>query len=197
MSGKSGYLNIERLRQATEADHRAVEGAVPLMGQGLTIVQYVQCLKRTHGIVAAWEERAVEVAPPWLRPALLVRQRRALLELDLAWFGVIEKDDARPALPEINDLASLFGTMYVMEGSKLGGQFIARHVAAELHLSEGQGNCYFRGNGNQTGPMWKEFCEMLKLRIPEDQTEAVIVSAKAMFTTFGEWMQGNPATNGS
>jgi heme oxygenase (biliverdin-IX-beta and delta-forming) len=197
MSGKRGDLDIQKLRQATEVDHRNVEGAVPLMHEGLSVAQYVQCLRQIYGIVAAWEERALQVAPPWLQPALIARQRKALLELDLTWFGVPWKDEMRPRLPEMNDLASLLGTMYVMEGSKLGGQFIARHVEKQLHLSEGQGDSYFCGSGDQTGAMWKEFCEMLKLRVPEEQTDAVVVSAKAMFAAFGEWMQGNPAMDGS
>jgi heme oxygenase len=121
-------LDIQRLRQETEVDHQAVEGAVPLMQEGLHTEQYVQCLLRIYGVVAAWEDRAAQVAPQWLRPALTARQRKPLLELDLAWFGVTKHDESRPALPEMNDLASLFGTMYVMEGSTLGGQFIARHV---------------------------------------------------------------------
>lgn len=190
-------LDIQKLRQETEADHRNVEGAVPLMHQGLNIADYVQCLQRIHGVVAAWEKRAAEVAPEWLQPALLARQRSPLLERDLKWFGVAEKDDERPMLPEMNNLSSLFGTMYVMEGSTLGGQLIARHVEGALHLSEGQGNSYFRGHGSQTGPLWKEFCEMLKLRIPDEQTDAVVLSAKAMFRTFGTWMQGKSAMHGS
>jgi heme oxygenase (biliverdin-IX-beta and delta-forming) len=190
-------LDIRILKQETAADHRKVEGAVPLMHQGLNQAQYVQCLQKIYGVVAAWEDRAAEVAPQWLKPALLARQRKHLLELDLTWFGITEKDTSRPTLPELSDLPALFGAMYVMEGSTLGGQFIARHVETALHLSEGQGNAYFRGSGNQTGSMWKEFCEMLSLRIPENQTEAVIISAKAMFATFGQWMQGNPAMDGS
>ena len=190
-------MDIRRLRQETEADHQAVEGAVPLMQEGLKTEQYVQCLQRIYGVVAAWEDRAPEVAPQWLRSALTARQRKPLLELDLAWFGVTKHDGTRPALPEMNDLASLFGIMYVMEGSTLGGQFIARHVETVLHLTEGRGNSYFRGHGIQTGLMWKEFCEMLKLRIPDEQTKAVVVSAKAMFSTFGMWMQRKSAMDGS
>jgi heme oxygenase (biliverdin-IX-beta and delta-forming) len=190
-------LDIKKLKQETAVDHRAVEGALPLMHNGLTTADYVRCLKQLYGIVAAWEEHAVEVAPSWLQPALLVRRRQALLEQDLAWFGVTERDERRPELPAMDDLPSLFGTMYVMEGSKLGGQFIARHVEKELHLSEGHGNSYFSGNGNQTGTMWKEFGEMLRVRVPDEQTEAVVASAKAMFATFSQWMQGNLAMDGS
>lgn len=190
-------LDIQKLRQETEADHRTVEDAVPLMHEGLDTSQYVQCLQQLYGVVAAWEERVAEIGPEWLQSALLARQRKPLLERDFAWFGVTEKDDRRPALPEMDDLPSLFGAMYVMEGSTLGGQLIARHVEKVLHLSEGQGSSYFRGHGSQTGPMWKEFCEMLKQRIPDEQTDAVVVSAKAMFSTFGTWMQRKSAVDGS
>jgi len=190
-------LDIQKLRQETEADHHNAEGAISLMHQGLNAAEYIQCLQRIYGMVTAWEERVAEIGPEWLQPSLLARQRRPLLELDLAWFGVAEKEDGRPMLPEMNNLPSLLGTMYVMEGSTLGGQLIARHVELALHLSEGQGSSYFRGHGSQTGPMWKEFCEMLKLRIPDEQTDAVVVSAKAMFSTFGMWMQRNSAMDGS
>jgi heme oxygenase (biliverdin-IX-beta and delta-forming) len=190
-------LDMQRLRQETQADHDNVEGAVPLMHEGLNTAEYVECLQRIYGVVAAWEERAAEVAPDWLQSILLVRQRSSLLRRDLAWFGAGEKDERRPTLPEMNDLPSLFGTMYVMEGSTLGGQFIARHVEAALHLTEGRGNSYFRGHGVQTGPLWKEFCDMLKLRITDEQTGAVVISAKAMFSTFGTWMHRKSAVDGS
>jgi heme oxygenase len=190
-------LDIQRLRLETRADHESVEGTVPLMHEGLTAAQYVEVLKKIYGVVAAWEARAAEIGPEWLQPSLIERRRKPLLASDLAWFGVSGDDNGRAALPEMNDLASLLGSMYVMEGSTLGGQYIARHVEAALQLSDGQGYSYFRGSGDQTGSMWKEFCEMLKLRIPDEQTDAVVVSAKAMFRTFGMWMTRKSAMDGS
>jgi heme oxygenase (biliverdin-IX-beta and delta-forming) len=190
-------LDIQRLRQQTAVDHQAVEGSVPLMHHDLSQEEYVRCLERIHGIVAAWEERSMQVAPEWLKPALAARRRKRLVEADLAWFGATQHDESRPALPEMNDLPALLGAMYVMEGSTLGGQFIARHVETELRLGDGQGSAYFRGHGNQTGTLWKDFCEVLKSQIPDEQTEAVILSAKAMFSTFGMWMQRKSATDAS
>jgi heme oxygenase len=184
-------LDLQKLRQATEADHLAVEGTVPLMHEGLTTAQYVEVLQKLYGVVAAWEDRAIQIAPVWLQPALLARQRKSLLERDLAWFGATHSNVRCATLHAVDDLPSLLGAMYVMEGSTLGGQLIARHVEAALHLSEGKGDAYFRGHGSNTGPLWKEFCEMLKHRIPDEQSETVIISAKAMFSTFGKWMQGN------
>ena len=167
------------------------------MRPGLDTAQYVRCLGRMLGIVAAWEEQAAEIAPEWMRPTLVARQRKHLLKLDLAWFGATQQDDSRPALPNMKGVPSLLGTMYVMEGSTLGGQLIARHLEATLPLIEGRGDSYFRGHGTQTGPMWKEFCEMMKIHVPDDQTDVVVASARAMFIAFREWMQGNPAMDGS
>lgn len=189
-------MDLQKLKTETAADHRSVEGAVPLMHEGLDRAQYVQCLQQMYGVVAAWEERAAAIAPEWLQPSLAARQRKPLLASDLAWFGVTGNDDRRPTLPEMNNLPSLFGSMYVMEGSTLGGQYIARHVEAALLLREGQGYSYFRGHGSQTGRMWKEFCEMLELRVPDEDTDVVVGSAKAMFCTFGTWMQGKVAIDG-
>jgi heme oxygenase (biliverdin-IX-beta and delta-forming) len=181
-------LDILRLRKETEADHLAVEAAFPLLDWRLDRARYVLCLERMYGVVAAWEERAAELAPDWLQPLLLARSRREMLKQDLAWFGVSASEE-RPALPPMSDLPSLLGTMYVMEGSTLGGQIIARQVAESLALEDGRGSAYFRGHVEKTGAMWKEFCEVLKVQVPENEADAVILSAKAMFLTFGDWMR--------
>jgi heme oxygenase (biliverdin-IX-beta and delta-forming) len=183
-------LNLDRLRRETTADHRAVEGSLTvLMAQELDQDSYVSCLRRMHGVVAAWEERSAANSPPWLRSLLAGRQRRILLENDLAWFGVVDLDGKRPALPKMNDEASLLGAMYVIEGSTFGGRLIARHVECVLKMSGGQGNAYFRGHNERTGTMWQEFCDVLRNKIPDTETTSVISGAKAMFQVFGSWMR--------
>ena len=97
-------MDIQRLRRETEADHRAVEGSLPLMHDGLDAAQYVLCLRRMYGIVAAWEECAADLVPESMRNTFEIRQRKGLLELDLAWFGVAERDGSRPTLPEMKGL---------------------------------------------------------------------------------------------
>jgi len=189
-------LDIQKLRQETEAHHRAVEDAVPLMHEGLDKVQYLRCLQQMYGIVAAWEERAIEAAPEWMQPTVIARQRKQLLESDLAWFGITELDDRRPKLPEINSLPRLLGAMYVMEGSTLGGQLIARHVENSLQLTASQGDAFFRGYADRTGSMWKDFCAILTRQVPDDQTDTVIEAAKAMFEAYGAWMRENSALDG-
>ena len=159
------------------------------MDDGLDLAQYIGYLRKIYGVVAAWEERAAETAPAWMQAMLAPRQRAGLLRRDLVWFGVTIPEDERPILPEIGDLPSLLGAMYVMEGSSLGGQFIARHVEDKLHLNQGEGDAYFRGHGNDTGRMWKEFCDVLKMRVADKDADAVVSSAKAMFAAFGAWLR--------
>lgn len=167
------------------------------MQEGIDRVQYVDYLRKMYGIVAAWEQRALEVAPEWMQPMVAARRRSHLLERDLAWFGVNDLDERRPKLPEMNDLATLLGAMYVIEGSTLGGQMIARSVERALALDEGQGDAYFRGHLERTGEMWKDFCLQLTTRVPEEQTDRVVEAAKAMFEMCGEWMKEKSAMGGS
>jgi len=187
-------MDLQQLRRETLPDHNAVEQSVPLMDEELDVDTYVSCLLKLHGIIAAWEEWAAPNAPAWIQPLLAARRRGQLLIRDLTWFGVDTSGQARPTLPEMRDTASLLGAMYVMEGSTLGGQLIARHVELVLGLTAAQGNAYFCGHNERTGQLWKEFCDALRTKVPESETDAVIAAAKAMFGVFGSWMETGMGT---
>jgi heme oxygenase len=173
------------------------------MVEDLDVDSYVHCLRRIYGVVSAWEQSAMGSAPEWMRPMLAARQRRTLLEQDLAHFGAAgldvhlraDLDADHAAIPIFDEIGTLLGAMYVMEGSTLGGQFIARHVERVLQLRDGHGSAYFRGYGERTSGMWKEFCEVLQTAVPDTETDTVVAGAKAMFTFFGAWMRGD--TNNS
>ncbi len=159
------------------------------MNSGLTRGEYIVYLQQMHGIVSEWEETAIIHAPEWMRGLLIARRRKQMLEHDLTHFDVAAVSVQRPVLPTVSGEAGLLGLMYVMEGSTLGGQLIARHVEETLGLKAGQGNAYFRGHGQQTGAMWKEFCEVLRTRVPDQASGTVIRGAKEMFRVFSSWMQ--------
>ncbi|HEY0760400.1 MAG TPA: biliverdin-producing heme oxygenase [Acidisarcina sp.] len=202
-------MDIQLLREATAADHTSVEDSVPLMGADLTLDTYLSVMRRMYGIVVAWEEYAAARAPSWMQPMLAERSRRQLLEEDLRFFGVqpgrqltggVPAGPADVALPGLalpglalagfETESQLLGAMYVMEGSRLGGLHIARHVESVLGLTPGRGDSYFRGRAEGTGAMWKEFLDVLRTRVPEAQADQAIFAARAMFRAFGEWMRG-------
>lgn len=183
-------MDVELLRRATAADHATVEGAVPLMGEGLTVTEYVAVLRRMYGMVAAWEDLCEQRGPGWLQPMMRQRQRRTLLEEDLRVLGSELPAGGVPRLPELRSDAEFVGAMYVMEGSRLGGLMIAKHVEAVLRLDAGRGDAYFRGGGERTGAMWREVLDVLRTRVSDEETNSVLLAAQGMFRSFGEWMRG-------
>ncbi|CAN5671419.1 N/A [soil metagenome] len=186
-------MNIELLRQATAADHSAVEDSVPLMSSDLTLEVYVATLQRIYGIATAWETASEQKAPLPMQAMLFARKRASRITNDLLFLGSEPYSQLEPLIPDFQSEAEFLGAMYVMEGSRLGGSYIARHVASVLLLREGFGDTYFRGDPQSTSAMWKEFLEYLRVRISENETPKVIQGAKAMFQLYGTWMRDNPA----
>ncbi|HEY9125859.1 MAG TPA: biliverdin-producing heme oxygenase, partial [Acidobacteriaceae bacterium] len=92
----------------------------------------------------AWEGLAAQSCPTELGDFFRSRRRAPLLAADLAFFhtGPIA---AKPSLPSIQTPCSFWGAFYVMEGSTLGGQVIARQLQSALKLSGGEGYSYFLG----------------------------------------------------
>ena len=170
-------MDVSRLKVATLEDHRLVEDSLPLMQPDLTRDTYIAVLQRLYGIVAAWEELAEERFTGSLQDAAKSRRRLSLLEQDLRFFGVHPESDDRPLFPDFEDACELAGAMYVMEGSRLGGQFIARHVSETLGLGS-SGCSFFSGFGVGTGAKWNEFLDVLRTQIDDSCSEKVIIGAK-------------------
>ena len=188
-------MDTARLRQATQDEHAATEATVPLMQPALDRALYVEVLRGFYRIVRAWDVWAQQHAPADLQALLADRRQSSLLAADLRALGVHEppkEDDvlhlpmARTAVPG-HPRSVFLGRMYVMEGSTLGGQLLARHVEAQLGLTPGEGDSYFRGYGEHTGERWREFKAILQA-LPDSETDTVIASAKNMFQLFGQAM---------
>ena len=189
-------MDTLRLRQATAADHAGTEDSVPLMSPTLTREQYVDALRRFYRIIRAWDAWADAHAPEDLRAMVAERRRASLLADDLLTMGEAAapaEDDVPHARMEATAVpgdprAVFLGRMYVMEGSTLGGQLLARHVEQQLGLEPGRGDSYFAGYGDHTGRRWREFKALLEA-LPDTDTDTVIASARNMFNLFGESMR--------
>jgi heme oxygenase (biliverdin-IX-beta and delta-forming) len=186
-------MDLTRLREQTAAEHAGTEETVPLMSADLTRDAYADTLRRFHRVVAAWDRWADANTPADLLPLLQGRRRATLLADDLQTLGHIAPapamDDAMQQTAVPGDARSVFlGRMYVMEGSTLGGQFIAKHLEEHFGLQHGRGNSYFVGYDTETGSRWKEFRAVLA-DLPESESDTVIASAKNMFDLFGRSMR--------
>jgi heme oxygenase len=188
-------MDLARLREETAPEHTATEDTVPLLSPGLDRPNYIETLQRFHRIVSAWDAWSDRHAPADLLPLLIGRRRADLLADDLISLGAAVPSSDSSVISErmessavAGDARSVFlGRMYVMEGSTLGGQYIARHVEETLGLTPGQGDSYFRGYREATGERWKEFRAVLAA-LPDEETSTVIASARNMFELFRDSM---------
>lgn len=153
-------MDLRLLREETRAQHEATEAQLPLADAELSREQYGQVLQCFYRFVHGWESWAGKHAPARLNALVAERQRSPLLTRDLEFLGIPVPADAEerqpgrfPGLPAGDQKdspeyeAAFLGAMYVMEGSTLGGQYIARHVEDVLYLTPGEGDAYFRGYG--------------------------------------------------
>lgn len=184
----TSYGILASLRKQTMAEHQALESSLNLMDENLTTADYVRTLRRFHAFVCTWEADAAAACPHALQAFFEQRRRAHHLCEDLRFFGGDPLMEI-PELPSISSAAAFWGTMYVMEGSTLGGQLISRHLERVLDLRDEIGYRYFRGYGAQTGSMWKDFCMTLSHAAEELDSAEVISSARQTFQAFHAWIR--------
>ncbi len=191
-------MDPRALRDATRAEHEATEATMPLGGADLTRETYIRVLQALEPMVRSWERWAEHNAPADLRVLVERRRRSHLLRADLRALGAESAGGREPAIGwdavvqrRAGDVsaeefeAAFLGAMYVMEGSTLGGRFIARHVETVLGLEPGVGDAYFQGHGESTGSLWRDVTARIAA-VPETRAEWVIEVARATFRAFGE-----------
>ncbi|WP_199698674.1 biliverdin-producing heme oxygenase [Deinococcus cavernae] len=110
---------LERLKHETRAEHLALEARLPLLRPDLTLEQYAAVLRAFAGVVLPLERRLA--ALPW--PAALdypARRHTPALQADLGALGLSAPEFALPDTLATT-LPAAYGTLYVLEGSTLGG----------------------------------------------------------------------------
>jgi heme oxygenase len=195
-SSDAGNISLlQRLKRETQALHEDLERRIDILNRVRTDESYRALLEAFYGVYAPLEaeiERSVSELAPWL-PDIRSRMRTASIRSDLRVVG-----NARPealplaVVPGLGSLAEQFGCLYVLEGSTLGGQMIAREVSSRLPYTAENGCSFFASYGAEIGGMWRRFREAVELYAaahPEEQ-ERVIQSASATFRTFGDWFGG-------
>ncbi|MDQ2770388.1 MAG: biliverdin-producing heme oxygenase [Bacteroidota bacterium] len=178
---------LARLRLETKPFHDAVE-ANPfnraLTAGTVTPADTARFLARMYGFVLPYEtalrQQAANFGPEW---QLEQRYRAHFIPADLATLGYVAEPPICSALPPLETRAQLLGAMYVLEGSTLGGQVIARQLAA----AGIGGRTFFGSRAERTGPLWKQLTQLLE-PAAADAPEAVVASAILTFQTLAAWL---------
>lgn len=155
---------LAELREATRAAHTQLEKRLALFERVRDRESLTAHLKSMASCYLPLENK-VFAHPDWAKHDADVRalRRGDLLGKDLESLGVALSDvTAMPdaALPRFATFAEALGGFYVLEGSKLGGQVVARHFKKTLSVP-GPSLRFYEGAAEGTGPSWKATCAFL------------------------------------
>lgn len=176
------------LREATREEHAQAESIIRLPQ---SVDDLVHQLEHFYGYLHPWEH-CVAITLLKHTPGLWAgRARVACLDLDLLALGHAPDHIAHLPhcrnLPNLSTLARCLGSMYVMEGSRLGGQIISAHIERRIGLANGLGYSFFRGWGSETMPRWRAFKAGLEESMPRDELPDAIDAARETFRTLTAW----------
>jgi heme oxygenase (biliverdin-IX-beta and delta-forming) len=167
----------DRLRRETRAEHDAIEAALDWRRHAGSPALYRRWLERLYAFHRVWEPAVAAALPD---PALFAPRRKlALLRADLVRLGARDAELAALPAPDpvlaISGEAEALGSLYVVEGSSLGGALIARHVEATLGFAP----AYHAAYGRRAAAMWSAF--RLRLDAAAVDPAAVVAAADATF----------------
>jgi heme oxygenase len=175
------------LREATSASHIQLEQKMHMFRDGLTLPRYAALLNRWLSFLKAWEPAAASSFAQH-GDFFSGRSKIELLHRDLA------ACNAEPSLLPCNlgpiqptDDQTALGTLYVIEGSTLGGQIITPRVHEMLGLTPEHGSAFFNGYGRRTGEMWRETKSLID-QTTADRHARVVEKAAETFDFLGVWL---------
>jgi heme oxygenase len=192
------FPNIEpilpRLKRETQSSHAELERRVDIMNRVRTPSEYRTLLETFYGLYQPLESeiaRSVEQISRWL-PDIGNRLRTPSLKVDLRVLGSV-CPEALPlaSVPPLRSLSKIFGCLYVLEGSTLGGQIISRQIGSHLDFTPENGCSFFACHGPETGNMWRKFSDAIEayaVSHPEDRV-IMIRAATDTFGVFAKWFQ--------
>lgn len=171
----------EWLKRETRADHRRVDqhpALKPLLKQNLTLPEYATALSALYVPIASLEE-VLSIGLTAHGAHYPLTQRAALLRADIDQLGHQVSAPHGVSLPE--SMASIVGMLYVLEGSRLGGAMIARHVK---RVMGNQVPLRFLTTHPLEEAQWADFWRFAEHHCPTATWPAVLAGAQQAFILF-------------
>jgi heme oxygenase len=182
-----------RLREETAELHRRIEALMQLPRAIEDMEDYRAWLCRYLGFYEPLERCFSEFSGWELLGIELARCAQAgCLRDDVAALGVDQEAIPRVSpmmLPQLPSFAHALGSLYVVEGAKLGGRSILRQLERQIGSEIVGARCFFSGGANAGGLPWQSFRTALDefgQRQPQLCADAVI-GAKRTFISMENW----------
>lgn len=171
----------EWLKRETRADHHRVDQhplLKPLLKRDVKLEEYTAALSALYAPIAGLEMALTRSLPAYNVNYALVK-REALLRADIEHLGGQTEQACR--IPSSASVAEVIGMLYVLEGSRLGGAMIARHIHSVL--GDQAPLRFFTAQPLQAG-QWAAFWRCAEHYCPPTSWPAVRASAQQAFKCF-------------
>jgi heme oxygenase len=187
-SAPAGHLR-QRLKDSTRDLHDRVEATnfmARLMRDDLTPREYARTMRGLHALYAALEPLIARVGG--LRevlPDLDQRMKTASLAADLRALPPGSDPEVlatAPAVDPIATAAAALGTLYVLEGSTMGGRLIATKLKTREFVRP-ESLRFFEHYGAQANVFWRRFVRVLD-EVPAADHDQVVAAARRTFEYF-------------
>jgi len=154
-------------------------------------------LDRFDAFLEAAESQVLISGDPWLAAngfARVSRRQDLRQDLDaLTALGVPPTDETRPEPPDLGvppGPGAVLGLLYVIEGSRLGGGYLARRVAGMLPTHVRGATSFLGSPGLDVGENWRQVCATIDLLGEDpameepacDAAQAAFVHLAALFS---------------
>ncbi len=189
------------LRHETQSLHRDTERVFPLMRKDLTLSQYRTILELLSVMHTCVEERIPQCPSDRLRGFADMRRRTPALDKDreyLSSLGVMSLFiPIVPPPPILTTELAWIGMLYVSEGSRLGGVYLASHLEKHFKFADEKGYSFFAGSGRQTKAEWSVFCAMCEDLVAPADILGLTLAAKDAFQWYLKCFQALLQTGGA
>lgn len=173
----------EYLKQNTAEYHNAAEklfNSEKIFNKTFTLEDYRKIIHTNYLMLLHSEDIIFSSLSDKFNEKLQLNERKKLplIEKDLSGLAL---ENQEPSLNlEFENEHEALGAMYVIEGSTLGGNVIAK----QLSKTEGFDQVTFNFFGcyqENTGSMWKNFKEVLDTEVKEENYNEVLSGAKKLY----------------
>lgn len=184
---------FQRLKANTADLHERIESRLEIFSPGYDVQTYTRLLERFYGF---WQPLETELCKlSGLAASTLDLESRLkahLLEADLRRLGAEPERLARcTRLPGVQTFFAGLGCMYVLEGSTLGAQFIARHLRERFGIDESSGGAFFNAYGGSAGKRWSDFRTFLISHAGTGPDDEIVGAARETFEALDEWLEAD------
>jgi heme oxygenase (biliverdin-IX-beta and delta-forming) len=178
----------DELKNATQENHQRLEGKlVRQMKSMQSVDDYIQLLQNFYTFFAPLESQITKYVDDTVLPDIAERRKTELLHRDLEKLNGHKGETDRTQTMTIANSAEAIGTLYVMEGSTLGGPFIAQLIKKQLP-DVPAAYTFFEGYGTATQEMWQRFRTTInELRLSPEAQQQALNKANETFEKMYDW----------